>query len=479
MVLAYAPFSWRPLSVLALAAALAIWLVSAPRRALFRGLWFGVGLFGVGISWVYNSLHDFGAAPPLVAGIGTAGLVLIMALFPAVLAWSVAYLRGRGASIGTTALLWFPGALTLLEWGREHFFGGFPWMAPAYTALDTPLAGWAPVAGPAGLNLATALLAGAVTTLVAGPGRRARLVAAGLVLVPPLSGIVLQGREWTEPAGDSIEVAMVQGNVPQDLKWRPEWRQRTLRAYAELTMAAPATGLVLWPETAVPAYLDLLGDYTSALVELVANRGGSLLIGAPTRDSQDRAFNSLVALGADGDAYHKHHLVPFGEYIPLRPLVESLGGLVQIPMSDFSSGPADQPPLSIAGIQIGASICFEVVFPDLVRRQLPQAQLLVNVSNDAWFGDSLAPHQHLEMARMRALETGRYLLRATNNGISAVLAPTGAIVQRSAQFEAQVLTGTATPYQGATPFVRWGQWPALALATVLVALGWRSRWLNC
>lgn len=475
MVLAYAPFCWRPLSVLALAAALAIWLLSSPRRAAMRGLWFGVGLFGAGISWVYNSLHDFGAAPPVVAAVGTAGLVLIMALFPAAMAWSVASVRARGGSIGPIALLWFPGASTLLEWVRERFLGGFPWLAPAYTALDTPLSGWAPVIGPAGLNLAVAMLAGASILLVAGPGRCWRLLASAVFLASLGCGILLQGQQWTDPEAGSIRVALVQGNVPQDLKWRPEWRQRTLQTYAELTMSAPAAQLVVWPETAVPAYLDLLDGYTNALAEWVAARGGSLVIGAPTRRSEEGVFNSLVALGPNGSAYHKHHLVPFGEFIPLRPLVERLGGLVQIPMSDFSSGPAKQPPLSAAGVRLGGSICFEVVFPDLIRRQLPGAEMLVNVSNDAWFGDSLAPHQHLEMARMRALETGRYLLRATNNGISAIIAPSGAIAQRSAQFETEVLRGEATPHQGATPFVRWGQWPALALAAAMMALGWRHR----
>jgi len=466
-VLAFAPFAWRPFSVAGMAALLLLWRLSAPARAAWRGLLAGLGLFGCGVYWVYNSLHDFGAAPAPVAAVGTAGLVLILALFTAALGWLSSSLQRRGLGLAPLALLGFPGLLTLLEWGREQVLGGFPWLAPAYALLDTPLAGWAAVAGPAGLNLIAGLLAGALLLTLIADNRR-RLLALTLVAGLLAGGLALQQPQWTRPTGPPMQIALVQGNVAQDLKWRPEWRRRTLETYAELTRSAPPVRLLLWPETAVPAYLDLLADYTRPLAELVAARGGVLLLGAPTRDQGGRSYNSLVLLGPQVQAYHKRHLVPFGEFIPMRGLVERLGGLVQIPMSDFSAGAAKQPLLRAGGVALGASICFEVAFADEVRRALPAAELLVNVSNDAWFGDSLAPHQHLEMARLRALESGRYLLRATNTGISAVIAPDGSLRERSAQFTRAVLSAQVEPRSGATPFVRWGQWPALALGLLLL-----------
>jgi apolipoprotein N-acyltransferase len=361
----------------------------------------------------------------------------------------------------------FPALLTLLEWLRERFLGGFPWLAPANTLLDTPLESWAPVAGPAGLNLVAGALAAALA-MVMTPGARQRLLGAALIAILVGGGVLLDLPRWTSVGGAPFQIAVIQGNVAQDLKWRPEWRQRTLDTYQEMTHRAGPARLVLWPETAAPAYLDLLQGYTAPLAGLVAERGGALLMGAPTRDESGRSFNSLVVVGSKYGQYDKQHLVPFGEFIPLRRLVTLLGGLVQIPMSDFTPGGTDQPLLQAAGVELGASICFEVAFADEVRRALPEAELLVNVSNDAWFGNSLAPHQHLEMARLRALETGRFLVRATNTGISAIIGPDGNLRQRSAQFQAQILRGAVTPRTGSTPFVRWGQWPALLLGVALL-----------
>jgi apolipoprotein N-acyltransferase len=232
----------------------------------------------------------------------------------------------------------------------------------------------------------------------------------------------------------------------------------------------------------VPALAHLVDDILLKPLEEDARAGGrDLLIGIPIQEDEDRYYNAMLALGASGrDAYYKRHLVPFGEFLPLKPVLAPVLDFLQIPMSDFSAGSKGEPPLlTLAGHPAGISICYEDAFAEEVAQALPTAAFLVNASNDAWFGDSLAPRQHLEIARMRAKETQRYLLRATNTGISAVITPTGEIGAQTRLFEKAVLTAEITPLAGATPYVRLGNAApvglALLLAIVGVAVRWRSR----
>jgi apolipoprotein N-acyltransferase len=467
MPLAFAPFGFYFLVFPILALLLWLWL-GQPSRAFFRGWLFGLGQFGVGVHWIYFSLHDFGGAAPPFAILSTFALVVYLALFPALAAWLVA----RNCSGGTalTTLAAFPALWTLSEWLREHLLTGFPWLALGYSQIDSPLSGWAPLGGVMVMHFVTALCAGALLELVVGTGRT-RQGAAMLGIAVLLVGSAASRWSWSQPDGEPITVAAVQGNIAQDLKWSAEWRDKTLQRYLELTVSAPPVGLVVWPETALPAYIDQLENFTERLVEVMAARGGQLLTGAPTRDAASGAFyNSLVLLGPIGGVYHKVHLVPFGEYLPLRWVFEFFETYVRIPMADFSSGHPDQSLLSVAGVPASVSICYEVIFGDQMRSAARRARLLINVSNDAWFGDSLAPHQHLEMARMRALENGRQMIRATNNGISAILDADGEVLSKTAQFQATVLSGSVQPHVGATPFSRIGYWP-VSIFSLLLAVG--------
>ncbi len=474
MPLGFAPFDVYPLPFVLLAFLLWLWL-RQPRRAFFRGWLFGLGQFGVGVHWIYNSLHDFGGAAPPFAVLCTLALVAYLALFPALTAWLAATLFPERRTV--TALLLFPALWTLSEWLREYLLTGFPWLALGFSQIDSPLSGWAPLGGIMAVSFSSALVAGVLLEFLTGP-RRARLFAAAVALTVVGGGHLASRLVWSGASGEPISVALVQGNIAQDLKWTAEWRDRTLERYLALSFEAPPVDLLVWPETALPAYLDQLPAFTERLATLAAARGTQVLTGAPSRDPSLGTFhNSLVLLGPDGGTYHKVHLVPFGEYLPLRWVFEFFEAYVRIPMADFSPGRRDQPHLTVAGVPISTSICYEVIFGNQFRQAARGAAILINVSNDAWFGDSFAPHQHLQMARMRALENARPLLRGTNNGISAILDSSGAVTARSEQFTATVLSGSVRPHAGETPFSRLGYWPlgSVCVLVVVVAVLVRMR----
>jgi len=268
--------------------------------------------------------------------------------------------------------------------------------------------------------------------------------------------------------------------VPQNLKWLPEQRQPTIDLYTRLSRQHWAdSDIVIWPETALPAYYHQAERFLQGLAAEAARHGSSLMLGLPVRPASapDTYYNSVVAVTDPPQVYNKHHLVPFGEYIPLKWLLGSLLDILQVPMADFSRGAARQAPLKVAGQKIAVSICYEDAFGEEVIRALPQATVLVNVSNDAWFGDSLAPHQHLQMARMRSLETARPMFRATNNGISAIIDYRGRVASQSPQFKVFVLSGSVQPRSGATLYVLTGNYLLLALLffSLLLAVFLRGR----
>lgn len=463
--LAFAPLDWYPLTFLALGTLFLLWRAVQPRRAFFRGWLFGVGLFGVGASWVFVSIHRYGNASAPLALLLTALFVVLLALFPALAGW-LARRFGAG-TIGVA--LGFPAWWTLVEWMREWFLTGFPWLSVGYSQLDAPLGALAPVVGVYGVGAAAALTAGLGAAAFIGRGRGRLLPLAGIaVLWAAAWG--LGTITWTHPTGEPLTVSLVQGNVSQGVKWQPGELRAILERYADLTERHWDSRLIVWPETAVPAFYDQVSDgFLKPLAAVARRHGTALLIGVPVLGADgERYYNAVVRLGAGGAPtfYYKHHLVPFGEYVPLHQYLDNLLRFLDIPWSNFSAGAAYQKPLKVAGRPIQTSICYEDAFPTEIIRYLPQTQLLVNVSDDAWFGDSLAPHQQLQIARMRARETGRYLLSDTNDGITAIVGPHGTVHARVPQFRRTVLTGTVRFMEGATPYVRWGNLPAVILGAL-------------
>jgi len=462
---AFSPFFAWPLALVSVACLFAACLDATPRRAAFRGWSFGLLAFGVGVSWIVSSFQFAHIALP-VAIVLTAGFVVFLGVFTAASAWAAARLRARlGPEVALLAV--FPGTFVLGEWLRGWFLTGFTWLQLGYSQVDGPLAGVLPLGGVYAASLTVAVMAGALVMLAVRPGRRAALALLGVSAVS--AALVLAGeREWTRPAGAALTVALVQGNVAQDQKWLQQMRGPTLERYMALTAPHLGADLVVWPETALPGRRRVMQPFIDRLDQLARDAGSAVLFGVPEWDGDPlRPYNSVLLAGSAAGRYRKRHLVPFGEYLPadtlLRPITRALG----IPVSDFAGGGAAQAPLEAAGYRIATFICYEIAFGNEVIRALPEAALIVTVSNDAWFGNSLGPHQHLQMARARALETGRAVLRATNTGITALVDERGRVAGRLPQFEAGALGGQVTPRAGATPYVRVGDAPALVVSLLL------------
>ena len=394
-----------------------------------------------------------------------------MALYYGILGWLVRRLDNGRPWVGP--LLLFPGLYVLLEWLRGWLFTGFPWLNLGYTQIDGPLAGYAPVAGVYGLSLLAVLSGGLVWGLVRWGWRGRASALAGLCTIW-LGGSGLQRIDWTWPAGEPFQASVVQANIPQATKWDPDALTGTLEAYLELTRDHLSSDLILWPETAIPAFLhEVREGFIDKLAERAREEGTEIVLGIPVMNLETRHYyNGLLAIGSQEKVYSKRHLVPFGEFMPFKSWLVPLAQAFEIPMSEFTPGDSERPLLRVGPYVAGASICYEDAYPNEVAQALPEARYLINVSNDAWFGDSLAPHQHLEMARMRALETGRFMVRATNTGISAIIDARGKIVGQVPSFVRGAYTGPVEPRAGATPFVRMGNFLTigLALAMVLIAV---------
>ncbi len=461
------PAFYVPLA--ALTALVWLWLrASSAREAAWLGFAFGAALFLGGVSWVYVSLHDFGMMPAPLAAIATVLFCAFLALYPAAVGYAQAHV---GATPAMRALVLIPALWTLAEWLRGWIFTGFPWLTIGYSQLDSPLAGYAPVAGVFGVSFVTALAAGCIALAI----RRAPAawITIGLFVIVAAGGVALARMTWTAPQGDAIPVALLQGNIPQSLKFVPGRYESTLATYARLAESTDAR-LVVMPETAIPRLLEAVDpDYLERLRRRAAARNGEFLVGVPMRDTGGRYYNAVVSIGASPrQSYAKDHLVPFGEFIP--PGFGWVLAILKIPLSDFSAGGARQRPLAIAGQRVAVNVCYEDAFGEEIIRQLPEATLLVNVSNVAWFGDSLAPAQHLRIARMRALETGRPMLRATNTGVTAIVAADGKVLARLPSFTEGVLSETVQGRVGATPYVLAGNYPVILLSLICIGAGIRS-----
>jgi apolipoprotein N-acyltransferase len=466
-VAGFAPFGIFVLPFLTLAWLMHAWRTASPQQAAWLGWVWGLGFFVAGVSWVYVSLNVFGGMPMPLAALATLLLCMALAGYPALVGFAFARLRSGGTA--RDALL-AAGLWTLSEWLRGWLFSGFPWLALGYSQTPpSPLAGFAPVLGVYGVGLIVALVA----ALIALRTWRALL----LVIVLAGAGWLLRSVPWSQPIGAPLHITLLQGNIPQSLKWDPQRAVLSLQTYADLAQRH-AADLVVLPETAIPLFFDetpreLLTDLT---------QHSPALIGAPMRlmhegrvEGYANAALAVVRRGADFDvqAYAKRHLVPFGEYAP--PGFAWFFRFANIPMSDFSAGAPQQPPLDVAGQKIAPTICYEDLFGEELIRALPAATLLVNLSNTAWFGDSLAQPQHLQISRMRALETGRPMLRATNTGMTAAIGPDGIVAAVLEPFTVGALDVQVQGYQGTTPFMRYGNTGAVVLALAACLAAWRRR----
>ncbi|MDF3054712.1 MAG: lnt [Gammaproteobacteria bacterium] len=470
---AFAPFELFFIALLSPGLLLFSCINVSPLRAFCRGGLFGLGLFGVGVSWVYVSLHIYGEAnEPLAAGI-TALLIFIMLLFPACMSYVLVKFFSK--NILSKFLVAFPSLWALFEWIRTWFLTGFPWLLLGNSQIDTPLAGFAPIASVYAVSWVTAFISALLMVIII-ERKNYRLLLSFLSVIV-IGGTItskLWDRPWTHIAGEPITVSLIQGNIPQSIKWRQDQAEKSLLLYQTLTSQNLKSQLIVWPEAAITFPQNRIQGFLNSLDQQLKANGVTLITGIPAVED-NQYHNAMIALGKGEGSYYKRHLVPFGEYIPFRSWLNWLDGYLQIPMSDFKAGKKYQALITAGNIPIVSSICYEIAYPTSVLKDLPEGQLLVTVSDDSWFGKSLAPAQHFQMARMRALETGRYVLMATNDGITGIINPLGKIQSQAEPFKTVVLTGQVYPYGGRTPWMYTSIYPLLLLLLILLGVAWREQ----
>lgn len=477
VALAFAPFNLWPIGIACFAFLFLAWeLAATPREAAKRGFLFTSGTYLAGTYWLYNSIHTIGHAPVWLTLFAMGALVAIMGGYMALLAYVLKHwLPGEGAI--RWMLIW-PAAIVILEWFRGWFLSGFPWLALGYTQTDTWLAGFAPLGGVYTVSLAVTVCAGAVTALVLGT-KQIRITAAAAIAVIWIVGFAFHDRHWTQTFGDKVSVAIVQGAVPQSLKWEDDQRDKTIALYRELTKQHLGAKIIIWPEAALPALSHELTQVLSQEWTAAHGAGSALVLGQVRYDFDEKVyFNAVLALDKEPQWYAKRRLVPLGEYFPVPQwALDWLQGM-DLPYSGFKAGVRDQDALDAGGQKLAVTICYEDAYASEQLKVLQTATLLVNVTNDAWFGDSTAAHQHLQISRMRALEAGRQLMRAANDGISAIIDSNGEVVSTYPRFKPGVLTGNVQPRVGLTPYARAGNWPVIIVSFLLLSAGAVTRFVR-
>ena len=470
--LSFSPFDYAFLVFIALAFFRLSLIDLSVKKAALRGFLFGLGLFGLGVSWVFVSLvvnQQSGLVLPVLM---TFLYCSFWAIFPAIAAFLYAKIRVNSK----VDWLIFACVWMFVEYIRgEWALGGFPWLQVAYSQLDTSLSGYVPVLGVYGAGLMAAIISALMAELFIARTYRIRYL---LVIISLFSaGALLQSVSWTEVSGKALKVSLLQGNIAQKDKWAIENRNATLKQYYDDTVAHWQSDLIVWPETAIPAYFDdVKQDYLLPLEQEAQAHNTDIITSLPFKDKAGRLYNSVLVLGENRGIYKKIHLLPFGEYLPWQPVSGYILGLMNVRLGRFSSGAIDQPLLKAAGHYFVTSICYEDAFGEQSIRYVKQARFLVNVTNDGWFDGSIEPYQHMQIARMRALESGRYLLRVTNTGVSAIVDDKGKIAKQAPIMERVVITSDIRPMSGLTPYAQIGDKPVIFLIALILLSSLVSRY---
>jgi apolipoprotein N-acyltransferase len=469
LTLAFAPFHFYGLAFLCPALLLFQWLHAPPRKSTLLGLLFGFGFFGTGSSWVFISLYRFGNAPFWLAIFLTICFVAILAAYFALQGFLLSRFFARRFPI-LFCIGIFPASWMLFEALRSTFFSGFPWLLLGYSQLDTPLRGFAPIIGVYGLTFLTTMISGFLVLLCRVKLRFYWQVSCiAFIFLSIGFGALLSKINWTTPHSKELKVRLIQGNVPQNLKWDAQQVLAILAKYKNLTNSTWQGDLTIWPEAAAPLFYQQYPSFFQNLATEMKNTHQSLLFGIPfLNEKNQKIYNGMMLIGQYQGQYLKRHLVPFGEYLPLPFLYSWLLNYFQIPLSDMSPGPQSQAPMYLGKIRLAPFICYEIAFPHDVLKAVKNTQLIVALVDDSWFGDSIALDQHLQISQMRALETGRYLLLTTNTGITAVINPRGEVVSRAPIDQPYVLTAAVQPMTGNTPLMAWGYYPIFIISILLL-----------
>ena len=471
--LSQAPWNWWPIAIISICGLFLLLRNRSTKQTFWLCFSYALGMFSVGVSWVFVSIHDYGNASVLLAGALTALFVVALAL---IFAAPMSLLSRFGQHPVTTTFT-FTSLWVITEWIRGWFLTGFPWLYAGYGFIDTSLSGWAPIGGVLALSwvvvFSASTLATALLPVKTRDGHSSLLSWLPALLTALLwcGGWIYSQKSWTTPANESLRIGLIQPSLPLTTKWDETKLNQILTLYHQLTRQLLEQDLIIWPESAIPQLEHNVSDYLFQIDRMARSSGTAIITGIPTQRPEDGSYyNSVIALGEAEGRYHKQHLVPFGEYVPLESWLRGTIDFFDLPMSQFSSGTPGQPLIKAHDWKISSAICYEIVFPDLVAESASQSQVLLTLSNDSWFGDSLGPKQHLQMARFRALENGKPLIRGTNDGITALVNASGEMTHTLPAFERGILTGTITPHTGTTPFNRWGSAPILWLSAILLMI---------
>ena len=461
-VFSFAPFHFSPVILISIMGLFFLWFQAKNRfEATKIGLWFGFGFFGLGVSWLFSSIYIYSGVLLPIAIALTFLFILFLSLFIALSGWIVQYFK-QTKRPGFTFVLLFPAGWVAGELLRSSIFGGYPFLLLGNTHIETWLAGYAPVLGVWGVSWAIAASAGLLLWIYQAKAWVTASISLSLLWAV---GGLLQDIQWVQPIDQPIEIALLQGNIPQEEKWKQSMFLPTLNAYVSMTKKHLDADVIVWPETAIPAYYGVVEKGAlSSFIKDIQLLDVDVLVGAIAGDSSsDNYYNALINLNRPDERYYKHHLVPFSEFFPFHDVFDYLSALFDIPFATFTHGDKNSPPLMLGGQLTGLSVCYEMAFGNELATQLPDAKYLITVSNDAWFAHTFEPAQQLQEVQMRALELGREIARSTNTGYTAIVDIQGHIKQQIPAYKRGVLRGEIQPYQGLTFYAEWGKTPVLFL----------------
>mgnify|MGYP003322833539 CR=1 FL=1 len=465
--LALAPFDLWPIAVVSLSV-LFIYLQNKSLSQTFKyAAIYGFGLYIAGASWVYVSMYVHGGVSMAFAVLGTVLFCLFMAVLFA-LPFVFAALLPQSPFHWIIGL---PAIWVISEWFRSWILTGFPWLYIGYSHTDTWLNGWAPIGGVLLLSYLTALCSASLAQLLQQRSTLNIALTSAAFAVPFASGAYLQTINWTQPIDHKLSVALVQPNVDQKDRWSPPQRNKILRGLLSQTQPHWGADIIIWPEGAIPALYTQAEQFLLELDQHAKQHNTALITGIPTNNNPAGLYyNSMLTVGDGKGQYNKTRLVPFGEYVPFETLIRGLNNFFDLPMSAFSLGAKHQSPLLAKQYKIATAICYEIAYPNLVAQNVRNTTVILTVSNDAWFGNSIGPQQHMQMARMRAIENAKPMMRGTNNGITALVDYQGKIYKQLPQFDKGVLSGQITPRTGSTPFTTYASWPIISLSLLSITL---------
>ena len=467
--IAFSPFNIYSAAFILPAILLCIWLHSSAKKAFWIGWLFGLGFFGTGTSWIYISIHQYGNASAPLAILITFLFCAFLALFFGVFGYTFRKFFSRYSDAKQCFLI-FPALWLVFEYLRSVILTGFPWLLLGYSQLTTPLRGFSPLFGVYGLTLFTAIISGALVLLATKQRPMNKIISMILIFGLIGSGWLFENHAWTKQISNPIKVSLIQGNIPQTVKWDPAYVLKNINVYKHLTFDHLTSQLIVWPEGAFPLYAQDASLFISQLGNLAEKNHSNIIFGVPIRDNKTQNYyNGVLLIGDNQGQYLKRHLVPFGEYIPLTFIFRAMK-YFNIPMSSFTPGPRHQSDLKIKDIRIAPFICYEIAYPEQVLNAAENSELLLTVSDDSWFGHSIALMQHLQMAQMRSLETGRYQLLSTNTGVTAFISPFGKLLQATPIDQRIVITDSVQPMIGKTPLMRWHYYPVLGIVLFMLII---------